>query len=113
MKWTKPTLITLAAIAAMFGVAVIVSEWRLSDVEDRLSLAEAQIAEAPSSPVANVEEQLDYSLKELRRWNCADAWSSLTDEQARLLYPLQSRRPALDDPQVPQAIQDLIEKYCE
>ena len=115
MKWTKPTLITLAAIGVVFGVALIVSEWRLSDTEnrlaraeERLAAAEAQIEEFEANP-----ENLNYDLEELRQWNCANAWGSLSEEQARAHYSALERRRERNYVIVPPAVLELIDKYCE
>ncbi|MEX1194414.1 MAG: hypothetical protein WD904_14335 [Dehalococcoidia bacterium] len=107
-------ILTLAALGVMFGVAVVVSEWRLSRVEERPASAEAEITERddPFLPAFFAPEPTrTYSPEELDDWNCVDAWGALTDEQADRTYGQVRQR--LGTAPVPQAILDLIDKYCD
>lgn len=95
-------LVTLAIV----GVAVA-AFLRMNDLEDDIEQLRAEAAVASATPAPSPDSDSD---DELRAWNCAAAWASLTDEQISQHYG--RLLPRVGDPAIPQAITDLIDRYC-
>ena len=60
---------------------------------------------------ATEQASLDLDASELAATRCAEAWGSLTDEQANSLYG--NVLPLIGAAPVPDPITSQIEKYCE